>query len=105
MFLVFLISSLGLQVWAWRSLIRRVQIRALTRLQGTARYAGWAFLPVLLFVGVFFAMVGLEEWLHMALIEERAALLALPVLGLSTLGSVGFVVRSAFVRKEHQPAG
>jgi Kef-type K+ transport system membrane component KefB len=51
------------------------------------------------FVAIFMAMVGLEEWLNVALIEERAALLALPVLALSALGTIGFTVRCAFVRR------
>lgn len=103
MFLLFLTGSVGLQVWAWHRLIGRVQAGALTRLQGVARYVCWAFLPVLLFVAGFLAMVGLEEWLRLALIEERAALLALPVLGLSVLGSAAFAVRSALVRSARPP--
>lgn len=95
---VFLIVSVGLQVWAWRSLIPRVRAGALTRMAGATRYASWAFLPLMLFVGTYLAMVGVEEWLHVALLEERTALLALPMLGLSTLGSAGFAVRCAFLR-------
>jgi hypothetical protein len=99
MFVALLIGSIVLQAWAWRSLAGRLRGGALTRLQTAARYAGWAFLPVLLFVAVFMAMVGLEEWLKVALIEERAALLALPVVALSVLGTIGFTVRCAFVRR------
>lgn len=98
MFVMFLIVSIGLQAWAWRRLLRRIRANALTRIGGAARYASWAFLPLILFVVAYFAMVGVEEWLRVAVIEERTALLALPLLGLSTLGSVGFAVRCAFVR-------
>lgn len=104
MFLVFLIGSVALQAWAWRRLITHLQRGSLTKLRSAAQYAAWAFLPLLCFVAVFFAMVGLEEWLRVPLIEERTALLALPVLGLSTLGTLGFLVRCAFVERG-SPAG
>jgi hypothetical protein len=98
-----LIGSIVLQAWAWRSLVGRLRAGTLTRLQTAARYAGWAFLPALSFVAVFVAMVGLEEWLGVALVEERAALLAWPVLALSVLGTIGFTVRCAFVRRAQPP--
>lgn len=104
MFLIFLIGCVGMQIWAWRSVIGRLQGGTITRLQGASRYAGWAFLPVLLFVGGFAAMVGIEEWLQVALIEERAALLAFPVFALSVLGTVVFTIRCAFLRRR-QDAG
>lgn len=99
MYLVFLLGSVVLQAWAWRGLSRRVRAGALGRFQGAIRYTGWAFLPVPLLVAVFFAMVGLEELFGVALVEERGALLALPVLALSLLGSLAFWARSAFFRK------
>lgn len=98
MFLIYLMGCVGIQVWAWRSLIRRLRGGTITRFQGVSRYAGWAFLPILLFVGGFAALVGIEEWLQVALIEERAALLIFPVFGLSSLGAAAFVVRCAFLR-------
>ena len=58
----------------------------------------------LLFVGGFAAMVGIEEWLHVALVEERAALLAFPVFGLSILGTVAFTVRCACLRSRQDTA-
>jgi len=104
MFLIYLIGCVGMQVWAWRSVVRRLQGGTITRLQGASRYAGWAFLPVLLFVGGFAAMVGIEEWLQVALIEERAALLAFPVFGLAVLGTVAFTVRCALLRSRQDTA-
>ena len=104
MFLIYLIGGVGVQVWAWRSLIDRLQDGTITKLQSASRYAGWAFLPVLLFVCGFVAMVGIEEWLQVALIEERATLLALPVVGLSFLGTVAFTVRCAFWRSRQDTA-
>lgn len=104
MFLIYLIGCVGMQAWAWRSVVRRLQAGTITRLQGASRYAGWAFVPVLLFVGGFAAMVGIEEWLHVALIQERAALLTLPVFGLAVLGTVVFTIRCAFLRRRPEAA-
>ena len=95
MFLVFLIGSVGLQVWAWRRLTMRLAGGAATKLQSVLRYAGWAFVPLLLLVLGFAAMIGIEELFNVALVGERAALLAIPVSGLSVLGTLAFVVRCA----------
>jgi hypothetical protein len=70
----------------------------MTRLQAAARYAGWAFLPVLAFVGGVAGMVGIEELLRVAIVHERVALLAIPVLAMSILGTALFAIRCAFVR-------
>ena len=102
MFPLLLIGSIALQVWVWRRLIERVKDGTLTRLRGAASYSGWAFLPVVLFVIIYLAMVGLEEWWQVALIEERTALLFLPVFAVSVIGSIGFAVRCALVRNARQ---
>jgi hypothetical protein len=99
-----LIGSVGLQVWAWRRLIRRLQGGTIARIRGASSYAAWAFLPVLLFVGGFAVMVGIEEWLQVALIEERAALWAFPVFALSVLGTLAFTIRCAFVARRPDAA-
>lgn len=96
--LVSLIVSAGVQVWAWRRVVGRQRQAGLTRLQSVARYAAWAFLPLLLFIAGFFAMVALEEWLRVSLIGERWALLILPLLGLAGLGTTAFAVRCVLVR-------
>jgi hypothetical protein len=99
MFFVCLIGSVGLQVWAWRRLIRRLKDGTTTKLRGAASYAAWAFLPVLVFGGGFAVMVGLEEWLQVALIYERAALWAFPVFALSVLGTIAFAISCALVAR------
>lgn len=99
MFLVCLIGSVGLQVWAWRRLIRRLRAGTITTLRGASAYAAWAFLPVVLFVVGFAVTVGIEEWLQVPLVEERAALWALPVFALSVLGTLAFTIRCAFVAR------
>ena len=87
MVLIGLIAGVGVQVWAWRSLSRRLEGRTITQLQGASRYAAWAVLPVLLFVGGCATMAGIGH----------AALLACPVFGLSVLGTMVFATRCAFV--------
>jgi len=63
------------------------------------RYCGWAFLPLLLFVALFFAAIGLEELFELALIDERAALWVVPVVAIATLGAITFAIRASFMRK------
>jgi hypothetical protein len=99
MFPLLLVGHIALQVWAWRRVSRRLRSGAIGRLHGATRYTAWAFLPVALFISIYLALAGLEEWRQVALIGERTALLALPVLALSALGSIAFAVRCAFVRR------
>lgn len=68
-----LIGALALQVWAWSSLAARVRSRELTRTRALARYAGAALLPFAGLAIVFFALVGLEEWLGIAFLSEPFA--------------------------------
>ncbi len=98
MFLVFFVGSVGLQIWAWRRLTMRLAGGAATRLQSVSRYAGWALVPPLLLAGGLAAMIGIEELFDIALVGERDALLAIPVLGLSVLGTLAFMVRCGLMR-------
>lgn len=97
-FAVYLAGSLAVQVWAWRRLLARVRRGETTRSRGALQYAGWAFLPLVLFIAGFALMIGMEEWFSLALIPERAALLVIPVFALSVLGTILFAIRSAFPR-------
>lgn len=97
MFLIYLIGCVALQAWAWRGLIGQVRAGSLTRVQSTLRYVALAFVPLLLFVTGFAALVGVEEWFKVAVIPERAPLLVLPVLAVSVVGSLAFAIRSALV--------
>jgi hypothetical protein len=85
--LIHLIACVGVQVWAWRSLVNRLRGATLTKLQAALRYAGWSFIPVLLWLGGSAAMFGVLQ----------AALLACPVFGLSGLGTVLFAIRCALL--------
>lgn len=96
--LVYLIGCVGLQIWSGRSLIARVRTGRITKWRAAGRYAGWSFLPVLVFVAGFAVLVGIEESFDLAIIDERTALLGLPVIGLSTVGTVAFWIVCAVVR-------
>lgn len=101
MLLVLLVGSVALQAWAWPRLQRRVVAGEVTRLGGSVRYGGWAVAPVLLFVGLFFGSVGLEELSGAAIISEPMARATLPIatllLGIAGLGWVSFSIVCALV--------
>jgi hypothetical protein len=99
LFAFFVIGAIALPAWAWQRLLVRMRSGALSRGQGALRYAGWAFVPVVAFVAAFMAMVGLEEWLSVALVPERSPLLVIPVLALSVLWTLAFWIRCLFLRR------
>ena len=103
MVLVLLAAVLALQAWTWHRLSGRIASGQLTKLQGTVRYGLWALVPLLVFVFFFFAAVGLEEWLGVALVSEslgRATLLiAAFLLSAAALGSACFGIRCAFIKR------
>jgi hypothetical protein len=100
LFSLFVIAAIVLQAWAWQRLVTRMLSGALSRGQGALRYTGWAFVPVIVFVALFMAMVGLEEWLGLALVPERSPLLVIPVFALSVLWTLAFWGRCLFLRRE-----
>jgi len=99
MLLVLLVGSIALQIWAWRRLRGRVVAGDVTRFGGVVRYGGWAFAPLLLYVGFFFGLVGLEELSGAAIIPEPVGRATLPVaallLGVALLGSLSFSILCA----------
>ena len=101
MFAGLLIGALALQVWVWRSLAARVRSRQLTPGRAIARYAGAALLPVAGLAIVFFSLVGLEEWLGIALLSEpfsRATpIAALLLTAIFVIGSLTFTAWCAYV--------
>ena len=75
----------------------------LTRLGASGRYAMWASAPAVVFLMGFFGAVGLEESLSLALIPEplggASILIVAGLLGIAGLGSLGFAVRFAFLKR------
>jgi hypothetical protein len=88
-------------VWAWRSLQRRVISGAVAKPAALLRYAGWALLPLLVFVGLFLSAIGAEELSGAAIIPEPLARVALLVaallLGIAGLGWLTFSILCALV--------
>jgi hypothetical protein len=101
MLLGLLLGSIALQVWAWRSLQRRVMSGTVTKPTALLRYGGWALLPLLLFAGLFLGAIGAEELSGVAIIPEPLARIALPVaallLGIAGLGWLTFSILCALV--------
>jgi hypothetical protein len=101
MLLLFLVGSIVLQAWAWWRLRKRVLGGEMTRLTATARYAGWAAAPFLLFVGILSGLVGVEELSGSAIIPEPMGRVALAMsallLGIAGLGWAAFSISCALI--------
>ena len=82
MLFVLLPGSVALQVWAWRSLRKRVMAGANTKTGAVLRYGGWALVPLALFLGIYLGAVGFEELSGAAIIPESLGRTALPVAAL-----------------------
>ena len=100
-----LIAALALQAWVWSRLAARVRSGRLSIRRAVARYAGAALLPFVGLAAAFFALVGLEEWLGLALLSEplsRATpLAALLLIAFFVAGSTFFAVWCAYMRSSH----
>jgi hypothetical protein len=103
MFLALLIAALALQAWGWARLATGVRSGRLGCGQAVLRYSGLALLPFAGLVAAFFPLVGLEEWLGVAVLSEpvsRAAPLAgLVLLVLVVAGSGAFAAWCALRRR------
>jgi len=101
MFAVLVIGALALQVWVWRTLAERVRSRRLNPGKAIARYAGAALLPIAGLAIVLFSLVGLEEWLGIAVLSEpfsRATpIAALLLIAIFAIGSLAFAVWCAYL--------
>jgi len=103
MFLGLLTAALALQAWGWTRLAAGVRSGRLGCGQAVLRYSGLALLPFAGLVAVFFALVGLEEWLGAALLSEPLSR-ATPLAGLVLLvvfaaGSGAFAAWCALRRR------
>ena len=77
-----MVSSLILllHVWTWTYLKQRLSQGTLTRAGAVSRYAFLTSAPAVLFVMGFFLVMGLEEWLAVAMIPESLGRAGLPIL-------------------------
>ncbi len=81
----FLLTILIVPVVAGRALLRRTRAGAISRLKGVGLYALRVLSPTLLYLGVFFAMVGIEELTGSAIIPEEIGRSLLIVVGFGLL--------------------
>ncbi len=101
---VFLILMLVTPIVSFVWQLRRIRRGLTSRLKGIAIYAGWSAVPVLAYVGLFFALVGAEKILDASLIGEGYArsLVLLGGGGLAwvALGTVIFSIVVLFVQSK-----
>jgi hypothetical protein len=87
-------------VFAWQ--YRKVWRGHRSRLKATLFYAIFSAVPVLLYVGVFLVLVGVEELTDTALIGEAYArslvIVAVGGLGVMAIGSLLFAIVAALTR-------
>jgi len=67
---VFVILMLVAPIVSFVWQFRRIRRGLTSRLKGITIYAGWSAVPVLAYVGLFFALLGAEELLGAPLIGE-----------------------------------
>jgi len=70
---VFVILMLVAPIVSFGWQFRRIRGGLTSRLKGITTYAGWSAVPVLAYVGLFFALLGAEELLDASLIGEGYA--------------------------------
>src|SRR5262245_34339625 len=104
---VVLFSTVGACVFMFRSLRRRVKQRHCSKAKAALWYAGTSFLPLILFLLLFLATVGLEALTGEAWISELFARSLIPVgaiaAGLAIMANLAFVVTVAMMRTGPRP--
>jgi hypothetical protein len=104
---VVLFSTVGACVYMFRSLRRRVKQQQCSKLKAILWYAGVSFLPLILFLLLFLATVGLEELTGAAWISELFARALVPVgaiaTGLALMANLAFVVTLTAMKTGPRP--
>ena len=104
---VVLFSTVGACVYMFRSLRRRVNQQQCSKPKAVLWYAGVSFLPLILFLLLFFATVGLEELIGGAWISEPFARSLIPVgaiaAGLALTANLVFVVTLTMLKIGPRP--
>jgi hypothetical protein len=97
---VLLIPTASIAAFIWQ--LSRVRRGLCSRLKGIVWYAIYSWIPVLLFVGVFFALVGIEELSKTSLIGEGYGRSVMMVgfggTGLISLGTIVFSIVLVFIK-------
>ena len=104
---VVLFSTVGACVYMFRSLRRSVKEHRCSKARAFLSYAGASFVPLILFLLLFFATVGLEELIGQAWISELFARSLIPVgaiaAGLALLANLAFAVTLAMMKTGPRP--
>src|SRR4030095_12280882 len=104
---VVLFSTVGACVYMFRSLRRRVKQKQCSKAKAVLWYAGASLIPLIFFLLLFFAIVGLEELTGEAWISELFARSLIPVVaiatGLAILANLAFVVTLAMIKTGPRP--
>jgi heme/copper-type cytochrome/quinol oxidase subunit 1 len=104
---VALFSTVGACVYMFRSLRRRVKQKQCSKAKAVLWYAGASLIPLIFFLLLFFAIVGLEELTGEAWISELFARSLIPVVaiatGLAILANLAFVVTLAMIKTGPRP--
>lgn len=99
---VLLIPTASIAAFIWQ--LSRVRRGLSSRLKGIVWYAIYSWAPVLLFVGVYFALVGLEELLKTSLVGEGYArsvmMVGLGGIGFVILGTIVFAIVMVFIKNK-----
>jgi len=98
--LLILLAPIVLFVWQFR----RVHRGLCSRIRGAVLYAVYSAVPTLFFVGIFLALVGVEELTNTSLIGEGYArsLMIVSIGGgaIVVLGTIVFLIVVAFIKKK-----
>jgi hypothetical protein len=101
-FFVFLILLAPIASFVWQ--FRRVHRGVSSRFKGIVLYAAYSAVPVLMYIGIFLALVGVEELLNTSLVGEGYArsLMIVSVGGaaLIIVGTIAFSIAVAFINGE-----
>jgi hypothetical protein len=104
---VVLFSTVGACIYMFRSLRRSVKQKQCSKAKAVLWYAGVSFLPLILFLLLFLATVGLEELTGAAWISELFARSLVPVgaiaASLALTANLAFVVTLAMMKAGPRP--
>ena len=99
-FFMFLILLAPIASFVWQ--FRRVHRGVSSRFKGIVSYAAYSTVPVLMYIGIFLVLVGVEELLNISLVDEGYArsLMIVGVGGaaLVIVGTIIFSIVVAFIK-------
>ena len=101
-FCVFLTLLAPIASFVWQ--FRRVRRGLISRFKAIVLYAAYSAVPVLMYFGIFFALVGIEELMNTSLVGEGYArslmIVSVGGAGLIIVGTIAFSISVAFIKGE-----